>query len=94
MFRWKHGTTAEQVEALGRGLARLPAEIPEIRAYAFGVDAGLRDGNHDFAVVADFDDADAFRAYVEHPAHQELIDELIAPIRAERTSIQFELDGD
>lgn len=90
MFRWNEGTTAEQVRALEEGLAKLPGEIPEIKAYAFGADLGLRDGNWDFAVVADFDDADAFTTYVEHPAHQQLITDLIEPIRGERTSVQFE----
>lgn len=90
MFRWNEGTTGEQVKALEDGLAKLPGAIPEIKAYAFGVDLGLRDGNWDFAVVADFDDAGGFRAYVEHPAHQQLIVDLIEPIRGERTSIQFE----
>lgn len=92
MFRWSEGTTDEQVTALQEGLRRLPDLIPEIRAYTFGADLGLREGNFDFAVVADFDDAESFRAYVDHPAHQQLIADLIVPIRAERVSAQFEID--
>ncbi|MEY2456505.1 MAG: hypothetical protein QOK06_1599, partial [Acidimicrobiaceae bacterium] len=53
LFRWKEGTTVEQIAAIEDGLAGLPAAIPELVDYRFGSDAGLADGNWDFAVVAD-----------------------------------------
>jgi hypothetical protein len=34
-----------------------------------GSDLGLREGNSSFAIVADFTDADAYRAYDLDPAH-------------------------
>jgi hypothetical protein len=78
---------------LARALAALPAQIPQIRAYRYGADAKLTEGNHDFAIVADFDDADAFRAYVVHPAHQRLVVENIRPLMAERAAVQFQTDA-
>lgn len=88
-FTWNPGTTDAQVQALVEGLRRLPEEIAEIRHYSFGPDLGLG-GNGDFAVVADFDDADAYRVYASHPAHQRVITELVVPIRATRLAVQFE----
>jgi len=90
MFRFVPGTTDEQIRHVAEGLRELPGQIPQIRAYDVGPDAGLRDGNHEFAVVADFDDVDDWREYVEHPAHQQVIAELITPIVSERVSIQYE----
>jgi len=90
-FRWIEGTTAAQVAAVEAALAALPAQIPELVDYRFGADLGLRDGNGDFAVVADVADAAAWRAYSEHPAHVRAIAERIQPIAAERIAVQIQL---
>jgi len=91
VFRWAAGTTAADVAEVAAGLAQLPALIPALRAYRFGPDLGLRAGNADFAVVADVDDAEGWRAYAEHPAHRAVLEERILPIVAERASVQFEI---
>ena len=93
VFRWKPGTTAEQVQALSAWLAELPGLIPEISAYAFGPDAGLRPGSADYAVVADFEDAEAYLRYAEHPAHRRVIDELLNPMVESRAAAQIPVDG-
>lgn len=93
LFTWKPGTTSEQVQAFGRGLAELPAQIPELRAYRFGPDIGIADGNADFALVADLDDEDAWRSYQHHPAHQRFIAEIARPIIESRHAVQYRVDG-
>ena len=90
LLSWKEGTTQAGIEALGAELLRMREEIPEIRALSFGPDLGLMEGNVDFAIVEDFDDADAFRRYVAHPAHERMIKEFLRPILASRQAIQFE----
>ena len=89
VFTWKPGTTDEQITALATGLAALPGLIPEIRAYRFGADVGLAEGNADFAVVAEFDSVEGYRAYAAHPAHLDVIERLLAPIRERRVGLQF-----
>ena len=90
VFRWAEGTSASDIDAFATALARLPAVIPEIREYRFGPDAGLGiSANGDFAVVADFDDADAYATYARHPVHQDVIVRLLRPLVAERLSVQF-----
>lgn len=91
MFRWKPDTPQAAKRAVQEGLARLPAAIPEIRRYEFGRDLALADGNFDFAVVADFADADAYRRYASHEAHQAVIAERIRPHVAERSAVQYAL---
>lgn len=90
MVRLAEDMTEDQREALRRGLARMPEVIPEIRAYRFGEDAGLNQDNYDFAVTADFDDADGYVAYRDHPDHQKLVSELLAPFVTARAAVQFE----
>ena len=91
LFRWAEGTSEEQREAIRAGLARLPGLIPDLRAYRFGDDAGLVEGNWDFAVVADFDDVEGWRAYWDHPEHRRVIDDHIQPVLAERAAVQCEV---
>ena len=91
LLRWKPDASVGQREMVLEGLAGLPAQIPEIRGYRFGADAGVSPGNHDLAVVADFDDVEAYLVYRDHPAHRSVIDERIAPILAARAAVQHEL---
>lgn len=94
VFRFREGTPAEAVSAIAEGLGGLPAAIPEIRAYRFGADLGIVDGNFEFAVTADFADADDFAVYRDHPQHQQVITELIAPHVDTRSAVQFPLEAD
>jgi hypothetical protein len=91
---WKAGVTSEQIQAVIDALGRPPAAIPQISAYSFGPDAGLSDGAADFAVVADFASVDDLRAYLAHPAHVPVAEEVIAPLRESRTVVQFNWGGD
>lgn len=83
--------TPEQRQALFDGLRGLPEAIPEIRSYVYGLDAGLAEGNATVAVVADFDDVDGYRVYATHPAHVQVITELIRPIMVGRTAVQHQV---
>ena len=91
LFGWAEGTTPEQLEKLTARLAELPRLIPQIETYAYGPDAGINEGNHDFAIVADFADRESFLAYRDHPDHLALIAECIAPIRDRRAAVQYEI---
>jgi Stress responsive A/B Barrel Domain len=91
LFRWTDGVAAEQIAAVTAGLDSLPGQVPSIRTYAHGPDLRLGDGRWDYAVVADFDDADGYRAYVDHPAHDEVRRDLILPLVAERGNAQIQL---
>ena len=89
LFTWKPGAPKTEIAAFADGLAALPDQVPGIRAFRFGPDARLGGGNEDFAIVADFDDEDAFRLYAEHPAHRHLIATLLMPLLGSRHAVQF-----
>jgi hypothetical protein len=90
MVRLSEDMTDDQKEALRAGLLRLPEVIPDIRAYRFGDDVGLNEGNFDFVVTADFDDAAGYLTYRDHPDHRKLVAELLAPFVTKRAAVQFE----
>lgn len=89
LFTWAEEATDEQKSAVATELGRLPGIIPEIRAYTLGPDAGVNPGSHEFAVVADFDGAEDYLTYRDHPAHQAVIARHIKPILASRAAVQF-----
>jgi hypothetical protein len=82
--------TDAQVDAIGRALSTLPAQLPKLRAYAFGRDAGINADQASFAVVADFDTVDDYIEYRDDAEHRRIITDLIAPILASRAAVQFE----
>lgn len=90
MFCWTADATEEQCQELSDRLAALPDLVPSIVGYTFGPDLELNEGNFDYAVVADFTDVDGYVTYRDHAAHQAVIAECIAPIRASRSAVQFE----
>ncbi|MBN6057977.1 Dabb family protein [Nonomuraea sp. RK-328] len=91
LFTWTDDATDEQKAAVAAALEKLPAAIPQIRAYTFGPDAGINQGNHDFAVVADFDSLDDYVVYRDDLGHQAVIAEYIKPILASRAAVQLSL---
>jgi hypothetical protein len=88
-FQLKPDAPAGQFDEIAAALGALAADLPEARSFAVGSDLGLREGNASFAVVATFDDVDAYRVYAEHPEHQRIIKELIAPHIESRQPVQF-----
>jgi hypothetical protein len=90
LFTWTKESSPDQQTAVATELRKLPAAIPEIRAYHVGPDAGVNNGNFAFAVVADFDRVEDYLIYRDHPVHQEIIAQHIRPIMASRAAVQYE----
>ncbi|TYB54789.1 Dabb family protein [Nonomuraea sp. PA05] len=91
LFTWTEAATAEQKAAVTAELRKLPGLIPQLRAYMVGEDAGINQGNHEYAVVADFDSVDDYLVYRDHPDHQKVIADSIKPILASRAAVQLSL---
>jgi Stress responsive A/B Barrel Domain len=91
LFAWVPEATDEQKQQVIDELRSLPPLMSGLRAFHVGPDAGLVDGNADFALVADFDDAPSYLAYRNHPTHRAIIDQVINPIIKNRVAIQYEI---
>jgi hypothetical protein len=92
LLRFKPGTTDDLIQAVLDGLATMPGKMDFIRRYELGRDVGIMAGNPQVALVADFDSADDWQAYQDHPDHQVLIKEVISPILDSITRVQYEVD--
>lgn len=88
IFRWKEGTTAEQIDAATAALNALPAQIDVLRSYTAQPNLHVRPGA-DFGVAAVVDDEASVEAYLDHPAHKAVVAEFMAPIIAERSVVQL-----
>ena len=88
LLKWTETATNDQIQAVGDRLSVLPEEIPELRNYVLGTDAGLNPDTFDFVAVADFDDEAGYLAYRDNPLHQQIIKESILPILANRAAVQ------
>ena len=91
-FRWNSQSSPEHVAALEEALSGLPALLPELRRYSFGSDAGINEGNYEFAVVAEFDNAEGYLAYRDNDEHARIIQMHIAPYLDSRTVVQFDFN--
>jgi hypothetical protein len=91
LFAWVPEATDEQKQRVAEELRALAPLMTGLRAYHVGPDAGIIEGNFDFAVVADFDDAPSYLAYRNHPAHRAVVERVTGPTTRERVSVQYEL---
>jgi hypothetical protein len=91
LFTWNDEMTDELERQLAAELTALGPKLAGLRSYHAGPDVGLVEGNFDFAVVADFDDAASYVAYRDHPDHQEIVSRLSRPHVTSRAAVQYEL---
>jgi hypothetical protein len=92
LFAWNPGVTDNQKRQVIDELQTLPPLMGGLRAFHAGPDAGVVEGNDfDFALVADFDDAQSYLAYRGHPAHRAIIEQVINPITRQRVAVQYEI---
>ena len=82
------GYDRAEVEQIQQCLAEL--NLPGTRDFTIGTDIGLRDGNWDFVIVADFEDTAAYQGYDGDAAHNQLRARL-APMIDQLARAQFEL---
>ncbi len=75
LFKFKEATTSQEIHAIVKEFAKLPAEVPGVTGYQWGTNnspEGLTKGfTHAFVVT--FKDAAALKAYVPHAAHQKFV---------------------
>lgn len=90
LFTWKPEATEDEKQRVATEVAKLPSMVPSVRAFVSGPDAGLNQGNFDFAVTADFDDQAGYAAYRDDPGHREIVQRYLMPILANRAAVQFE----
>ena len=89
LLRLNAAATAERVAEIRAELAGL--DCPGRTTFTMGPDLGLRPGNMDLAIVADFESREAFAAYDVDPEHDRIRRDLIAPVAERLERCQFQL---
>mgnify|MGYP002786125538 CR=1 FL=1 len=76
LVKFQPAATAADIAAVEAGMAELPARIPEIDAFEWGVEATGRGLNKGFThgAVFTFDTAEDLQTYLDHPAHKAFVD--------------------
>jgi hypothetical protein len=91
-FRWHEDTTPERVAELTAALIAMADAIPELRAYACGVNVRLRPSPADYGVAAVVDDEAGLAAYLDSDAHTDVYARLLGSMIADRTAVQLEVE--
>jgi len=91
LFAWVPEATDEQKQQVVTELMTLPPLLSGLRAFHIGPDAGIVEGNFDFAVVADFTDAESYLGYRDHPEHQAIIGRFSRRHAKTRAAVQYEV---
>ncbi len=89
-FRWKDGTTPADVDRITGALTALAPTVSGVESYRCGPDVSHTPDSYDYAVVGVFANRDDFEAYRDHPEHQRILKELIAPNLANRIVVQLQ----
>lgn len=78
----------ENSATIAAALQGLVPLIPEIRSLTVASNVVSLDTNWDLVLVADYDDEQALRAYIDHPEHQRVVG-IIRPLVAQRAAVDF-----
>jgi hypothetical protein len=86
----KPGVTPDEIEVALDALRAMRIPGSDFTLIA-GQDLGLREGNASFAITVDFVDEEAYRLYDVDEEHNRIRHDMIAPLSASVTRIQFTL---
>lgn len=93
LFKWKPEATPSQKEAVLAALRELPRRIPGIAYLSCGMNFCDRSQGFETGLVVRFEDRAALEAYGPHPAHQEVVQNVINPIRDQVIAVDYEIAG-
>ena len=93
LFRFHDGVSDAQIAEARAALEGLAGRIPDIRRIAFGPNQATGAAEWPWALVVLLDDMAAVQRYAEHPAHVDVVQRVLAPIRAGRLAADVEVPG-
>jgi hypothetical protein len=90
LFKWKAEATPEQIHAVLDGLSGLKELLPEILDLTIGENFTERSQGFTHGLVVRFADKSGLESYGPSDAHQYVVKNLIAPIRADTIALDYE----
>ena len=90
LIKYKSDTSEEQKQQLIDGLKSLKGKIDGIEELTVGENFSERGQGFQIGVLVRFRDREALAAYGPHPAHQEVVQRDLLPIREDVIVVDFE----
>jgi hypothetical protein len=90
-FTFRDNVAAAEIDELADDLRAMAGALPSIRRYLCGRNLGLRPNGAHLGVIAFVDDQAGLDAYLDSPAHSELVARSVTPRLVTRQALQLEL---
>ncbi|MCC1492625.1 Dabb family protein [Cognatishimia sp. F0-27] len=91
LVSFKSEASADQIAAWRDAVTGLCESDAEVLSFSLGMNIGQGPNHHDAALVADFEDMDAFRRYVGSDAHKAYVDNHARHVTDRLAAIQHEM---
>ena len=91
MFKWKEGTTEEQISEIKHELMLLKDKIDGIIETNVGDDFSTRSKGYHTALCTRFVNVEALRIYTPSEAHQRVVQQFIKPVSEDILAFDFEI---
>jgi len=91
LFQFQPDASPESLAAVVTGLKELKGKIPQILQLSCGENFCDRAQGFTHGLVARFQDISSLKTYQEHPAHQEVVQNLIKPIAVNILAMDYEI---
>lgn len=91
LLKLKDGTPEESVARMIEGLKGLQSKVPGILAVSVGTNFSERSKGFTHGLVMRFEDKAALEAYLPHPAHEAVAQELVLPIIDDFVRVNYEI---
>ncbi|HXG45594.1 MAG TPA: Dabb family protein [Gemmatimonadales bacterium] len=91
LFRFRPGTSEEQIRQAGDALCAMRHHIPEIREVRWGANLSPESaGEYSHVLTVVVDDLPAVERYLAHPVHRRTVADYVAPIREARLAVDLD----
>lgn len=90
LMEFKKDAPADCAQQVIAALKALPDAIPEIERLEVGIDVVGDPRAMDMGLVVRLSDQEALQRYIDHPAHQQIVKEIIRPHLERAVVVDFE----
>lgn len=91
LFQWKEEASPEAITSVLEELRDLKKAIPGIIELSCGENFSARSQGFQNGLLVQFQDRTALEAYIPHPAHQAVVQNLIKPILKDIIVLDYEV---
>lgn len=91
LFKWQPAIPSEAISQIMEELRNLQSLIPGILEISCGENFTGRSQGFQHGLLVKFSDRNALSTYQDHPAHQNVVENLIKPILQDIVALDYEI---